>query len=94
MYTSKCTSYSFVSIRSRDSNAMHIAERTYPAHDRHDPPAGIIVENHVAFPWSDVAQPSSSAMCMDVAHTSIIENGRLNQGGGYQRVSCILREVG
>jgi hypothetical protein len=25
------------------------SRRTYPAHDGHDPPAGIIVEYHVAF---------------------------------------------
>jgi hypothetical protein len=34
---------------SRVATIMHIAVRTYPRNDRHDPPAGIIVEAHVAF---------------------------------------------
>jgi hypothetical protein len=34
---------------SRVETIMHIAVRTYPRNDRHDPPAGIIVEAHVAF---------------------------------------------
>lgn len=48
LLTAKCAGFVLVSERVLEvADIMH-RRRTYSAHNRHDPTAGIIVQNHVA----------------------------------------------